>query len=177
MGMSLQEQMLKAGLVDKKKASQARKQKQKQQRQKNLPSEAKQAKADAQAAAARQAQKDRELNLQRKTEADRKALQAQIRQLIETNRIPTDDGDIGYNFTHDGKVRTLLVTSVLRERLTKGQIAVVVLGDSYALVPHPVAEKIRQRDEQSVITPPRESGVVDDDDPYADYQVPDDLVW
>jgi hypothetical protein len=39
-----------------------------------------------------------------------------------------------------------------------------------------VAEKIRQRDEQSVITPPRESGVVDDD-PYADYQVPDDLVW
>jgi len=148
MGMSLQEQMLKAGLVDKKKASQARKQKQKQQRQKNLPSEAKQAKADAQAAAARQAQKDRELNLQRKTEADRKALQAQIRQLIETNRIPIDDGDIGYNFTHDSKVR-----------------------------PHPVAEKIRQRDEQSVITPPRESGVVDDDDPYADYQVPDDIVW
>jgi len=157
MGMSLQEQMLKAGLVDKKKASQARKQKQKQQRQKNLPSEAKQAKADAQAAAVRQAQKDRELNLQRKTEADRKALQAQIRQLIETNRIPIDD--------------------VLRERLTKGQVAVVVLGDSYALVPHPVAEKIRQRDEQSVITPPRESGVVDDDDPYADYQVPDDIVW
>jgi hypothetical protein len=114
MGTSLQDQMLKAGLVDKKKASQARKQKQKQQRQKNLPSEAKQAKADAHAAAARQAQKDRELNLQRKAEADRKALQAQVRQLIETNRIPTDDGDIGYNFTHDGKVRTLLVSTVLR---------------------------------------------------------------
>jgi uncharacterized protein YaiL (DUF2058 family) len=177
MGTSLQDQMLKAGLVDKKKASQARKQKQKQQRQKNLPSEAKQAKADALAAATRQAQKDRELNLQRKAEADRKALQAQIRQLVESNRIPADDGDIGYNFTHDGKVRTLLVTPVLRERLTKGQVAVVVFDDHYALVPHPVAEKIRQRDELSVITPSGDAEVVAEDDPYADYQVPDDLVW
>jgi len=41
-----------------------------------------------------------------------------------------------------------------------------------------VAEKIRQRDQESFIyIAENASQEVEEDDPYADYQIPDDLMW
>jgi len=57
-------------------------------------------------------------------------------------------------------------------------IAIIKLGDQYELVPSPVAEKIAQRDESRIILQnqaSKDSG--DEDDSYADYQIPDDLMW
>lgn len=177
MGMSLQEQLLKAGLVDKKKTSQARKQQQQRQRQPNRGgTAADQAKAAARATAERQAQKDRELNLKRQAAAERKALQAQIRQLLASNRVATDGGELAYHFTYGGKIRTLLVTAAQQARLASGALAIVALDREYALVPREVAEKIRLRDAGCVIAP-ADTAPASDDDAYAGYEVPDDLVW
>ena len=179
MGISLQDQLLKAGLVDKKQANQARKQKKKAQRQaQGRPTSAEDTSALARAAAALKAEKDRELNRQRLDAAERKALLAQVRQLVEGHRIPIEDGEIGYNFSHAGKIRTLHVTPELRKRITDGQVVIVAIAGEYALVPQDVADKIRSRDEHCVITTPgAESPTAADDDPYAGYEVPDDLVW
>ncbi|MBT8448772.1 MAG: DUF2058 domain-containing protein, partial [Gammaproteobacteria bacterium] len=48
----------------------------------------------------------------------------------------------------------------------------------YEVVPAKVADKINERDMTAVITH-EQTGEVDDgmDDPYADFKVPDDLIW
>ena len=62
--------------------------------------------------------------------------------------------------------------------MERGQIAIVALGDSFELVPTVVAEKIRQRDEKAVLLlNERGSQDVDEDDPYKDFPIPDDLMW
>jgi uncharacterized protein YaiL (DUF2058 family) len=53
--------------------------------------------------------------------------------------------------------------------------------DVYELVPTPVADKIKQRMPDSVIYQatevPEEKLNSEEDDWYADYDIPDDLVW
>lgn len=178
---SLQEQLLKAGLADEKKAKQINKDKRKQA--KKLPKG--QHKVDESKLAAKQAladktERDRELNLQRQEKAEKKAIAAQIKQLIEVNsieRVP-EQCDISYQFTHGKKIKKIYVTAKLQEQLIKGLLAVVELGGRYELVPAKVAEKISQRSTDRVLV--LNTGMADvpeEDDPYADYQIPDDLMW
>jgi hypothetical protein len=179
MGISLQDQLLKAGLVDKKKANQVRKEKKKQtkQEQKGHGKSADEVKRSAKEAQKAQAERDRQLNLQRKAEADKRALQAQIRQLIEMNQINTDEGEIAYSFTDGNKIKKLYVTEKIQSQLSKGQVAIARFGDGYALVPNGVAEKIKQRDQHVIIFISDTPQVSEEDDPYADFQVPDELMW
>ena len=58
-----------------------------------------------------------------------------------------------------------------------GSAAIVRLGESYEVVPADVAEKIRARDAASVVDTGAADSTPDEDDPYKDYQVPDDLMW
>ena len=44
-------------------------------------------------------QRDRQLNKERKAEADKKAIAAQVKQLIEVNCLSREGGEIDYNFT------------------------------------------------------------------------------
>jgi uncharacterized protein YaiL (DUF2058 family) len=53
---------------------------------------------------------------------------------------------------------------------------VVNCNGEFELVPAETAEKIRQLNPSLVIDPPEESESTEDDD-YADYKVPDDLIW
>ena len=54
----------------------------------------------------------------------------------------------------------------------------MALGDGYELVPTVVAEKIRQREESAVLLlNERGNNAVDEDDPYKDFPIPDDLMW
>jgi hypothetical protein len=70
------------------------------------------------------------------------------------------------------------VTPLLLDQLSKGLIAIVKLNNQYELVPAAVAEKISQRDEQVVLVKNKPGkDAVAADDPYADYQIPDDLMW
>ena len=179
MGISLQDQLLKAGLVDKKKANQVRKEKKKQTKcaQKGHGKVTDEAKQSAKAAQKAQAERDRQLNLQRKAEADKRALQAQIRQLIEINQISTDEGEVAYSFTDGSKIKKIYVTDKIQLQLSKGQVAIARFGDGYALVPNGVADKIKQRDEAVIIVINDTVVVTDEDDPYDDFQVPDDLMW
>ena len=52
-------------------------------------------------------------------------------------------------------------------------------GDSeYAIIPAVVADKIAQRDESYIVLNSALSeDVQDEDDPYADFKIPDDLMW
>ncbi len=181
MGNTLLEQLKKTGLVDEKKArkvKQGQYKSKKQKGKKGAPAPVSEATLLAQKARAEKAERDRRLNQQRKAEAERKAIAAQIRQLIETNRVDSGDGDVAYHFTDATVVKRLHVSPQVHRHLASGRLAIARLDDGYALVPVGVAEKIRQRDEQSIIL----CGQADEteaaeDDPYADYKIPDDLMW
>lgn len=179
MGGSLFDQLKKTGLVDKNKAQQASKKKHLQSKQQKGKKAGKtdESKLRAQQVQAEQAARDRELNLKQKQAAEQKAIAAQIRQLIEMNRID-DDGDIGFNFVDDSNVQQIYVSEKVQDELVRGQLAIIKLQNRYELVPVKVAEKIALRDSSCVILCNAVSAIdSDDDDLYADYRVPDDLMW
>ncbi|NIB42055.1 DUF2058 domain-containing protein [Pseudomaricurvus alkylphenolicus] len=176
---SLQDQLMKAGLVDAKKAKQVNKDKRKaakvQKKSKQVVVD--ETKLQAQQAREEKAERDRQLNAERKAEADKKAVAAQIKQLIEMNLQSKGGGDIPYNFTDGKQIKKIHVSAAVQEQLTRGRLAIVKLGEGYELVPVPVAEKIAERDESVVLSVAAAQDQMDEDDPYADYQIPDDLMW
>ncbi|MEW9798680.1 DUF2058 domain-containing protein [Alteromonas sp. CYL-A6] len=180
---SLQDQLLKAGLADKSSARQARAEKRKKQKLKNKQ---KQAVTDEAALAAQQAAeekkaRDRALNQARQQQLQQRSIAAQVRQLVDVNRQPKGKGDTVLNFTHDNVIKRMYVSDEVHKLVTQGRLVVVSFDDGYELVPTPVADKIAQRDEATVVyraddtreTPSAE----EEDDWYADYQIPDDLTW
>lgn len=176
---SLQDQLLKAGVVDKSKSQKIKKEKHKKKKQAPKgDAESNEAKRLAEQARAEKARKDKELNEKQKQQAERKAIEAQIKQLIETSRVDRSGGEIPYQFTHGKAIKKIYVTETLQTQLMNGQAAIVDLNGSYELVPTKVAEKIAQRDESKLVAVNEQSSnQVDEDDPYADYQIPDDLMW
>jgi uncharacterized protein YaiL (DUF2058 family) len=179
MANSLFDQLQKSGLVDKKKAQKAKQNQYKSKKQKTkkgAAGEVDEAKLLAQKAHAEKVERDRQLNQQRKEAAEQKAIIAQIRQLIETNGVKDREGDIVYNFTDANVVKRIYVSEQVHKNLSSGRLTIVRLDERYELVPTPVADKIRQRDEQYIITTDK-TEAQDEDDTYADYKIPDDLMW
>ena len=178
---SLQDQLMKAGLVDAKKAKQVSKDKRKQQKVQKKAKTAVESEAQTAAAKARadKQARDRQLNEERQAEAQSKAIAAQIKQLIETNRVAKGSGDnlLGYNFADGKQIKKIYVDAKVQGQLERGQLAIVTLADDYELVPAVVADKISERDSLCVVSRQESKAVDDEEDPYADYQIPDDLMW
>lgn len=184
MSGSLFDQLRKSGLADKSQVHKARTEKQRQVKQKK---NTKQTGPDETAQAIEQArlekiERDRQLNAERKAEADNKALIAQIKQIIETHRQSkgvdrdTDDG-VAYNFVEHNKVKTILVSKTVQQQLSRGRLAIVKLNEGYELLPKVVAEKIQSRAPDWCVVCNEAEETEDDDDPYKDYKIPDDLMW
>ncbi|HEX4870631.1 MAG TPA: DUF2058 domain-containing protein [Moraxellaceae bacterium] len=173
--MSLKDQLMKAGLADAKKARRAEHEK----RQMAKDPDAETAEQLAARAMAGKAERDRELNRQQQEEKERRAVAAQIRQLVERHRIARAGGDVSFQFTDGKKIKKLYVTAAQQTQLASGQVAIVRLGEGYELVPTVVAEKLRQRDEAAVVllNVRKADAAGAEDDPYAAYQIPDDLMW
>jgi uncharacterized protein YaiL (DUF2058 family) len=172
----LRDQLLKSGLVSEKQVKQAQKEKVKAQKATGHRAPEKVA---IEPGLTEKAQRDRELNQQRQAERARKDIEAQIRQLISTRRIPIAEGETPFNFTDAGKVKKLHLAAPLRDQLIRGIIGIVRLQGKYELVPRETIEKIRQRDAGVIVllNDQVESSSADDKDPYAQYQIPDDLIW
>ena len=182
MAGSLKDQLLKAGLTDEKKARKLEKEKRKQVKVArssgvDLVDEAKEA---ARKALAENAERDRALNQAMNSKAERKAINAQIKQLIESNKLTIGKGDVGFNFTDGKKVKKIHVSAMEQKQLSAGRLAIVKQGDKYEVVPWPVAEKIAERDSARVIdcTDSSEPELNEEEqDWYKDYEIPDDLMW
>ncbi|MDX1634742.1 MAG: DUF2058 domain-containing protein [Marinobacter sp.] len=175
---SLQDQLMKAGLADEKKIKAIRKEKHKQRKQQPKGQvQVNETEVRAQQARAEKAERDRQLNLERQREAERKAVAAQIRQLVASNRLPRR-GDTPYQFVHDRKIKKIHVDEAMVDQLSRGRLAVVLVSDQYEVVPEAVARKIMERDAAAVVAlHERQQQDTGEDDPYADYQIPDDLMW
>jgi uncharacterized protein YaiL (DUF2058 family) len=177
----LQEQLLKAGLVNKNKVDQVARQQQKARDGKPTAKPETEA-VDAQKLAAERAERDRQLEAERKAQKHAQELQAQIRQIVESQRIKPE-GEIEYRFADGNAIKSMLVNPALRSQLARGQLVIVRFGAGHAMVPRAAADKVRERDPGAIVLD-HASGAKSastDADPDADYykqfEVPDDLVW
>src|SRR5690606_6181621 len=152
---SLQDQLLKAGLIDTKKVKQAKKEKRKETNVARRSAEpvVDEVKQQVELTRAEKAERDRELNRKRETELQQKAIAAQIKQLIQNHRQSKEagKGEVEYNFTHGKLIKKIRVSPAVQQQIMRGQLAIVALGDNYELVPRVVGDKISQRDEKVVI--------------------------
>ena len=176
---SLQEQILKAGLADEKKAKSIRNEKRKQRKQQPKGAvQINETEERARQARAEKAERDRQLNLERQKEAEKKAIQAQIRQLVDSNKLNRSRAETSYQFVHDKKIKKIFVDDTMVDQLSRGRLAVVFVNGEYEVVAEGVARKIMERDELAVIVlHDRSQNDQGDDDPYAGYEIPDDLMW
>lgn len=176
---SLQDQLLKAGLVSKDKATKTKSAKRKQAKinKKHKLETIDESKVAAEKAMADQAEKDRQLNQQKNAKAEEIAIIAQIKQLIEVNQQRTGKPQVTFNFTDSGKIKKFEVSNEVHKHITNGLLAIARFNNEYSLVPKIVAEKIQQRSDEFIVPLSIEVQEIAEDDPYADYQIPDDLMW
>lgn len=174
------DQLLKAGVVTKQQVQKAqtdKKKKNKQNRQKkDKPVD--EAALKAQKAAEEKARRDKELNKKKEQQARQKAISIEINQLVEKNAIERDDScEIVYNFQHQNKVKRIYVNEEQKTQIAAGKLGIARIEGRYELVPLSIAEKIKQRNEKRIVIIEADDNAVDENDPYADYQIPDDLTW
>ncbi|PDO90149.1 DUF2058 domain-containing protein [Kosakonia pseudosacchari] len=176
--LTLQEQMLKAGLVTSKKMAKV------QRTAKKSRVQAREAREAVEENKKAQLERDKQLSEQQKQAALSKEYKAQVKQLIEMNRITIAKGTIDFNFTDNKLIKKIVVDKNTQAQLISGRLAIARLvidgnGESeYAIIPAIVADKIAQRDANSIVLNSALSQEEqDEDDPYADFKVPDDLMW
>ena len=177
--VSLQDQLLKAGLVDKTKVKLANQDKSKQKKveRRTGTQSVDEARLAALETQRKNAERARELNAQRDAAANQKAIMAQIAQMVQNNRQSKGNGDIAYNYTFNSKIERIYVSAAVREHLVAGRLVIVCLNGGVELVPRVIADKIAERDATLVVRVNKSSAEVEEDDPYAAFQIPDDLMW
>ena len=116
MGKSLQDQLLGLGLTDNKKQKKNDKEKKRQEHLKRTGQEnnADESREKAEQARKEKAARDKELNRQRDAEAQKKAIKAQVQQLVDNNLITATQGDIKYQFVDGKKVKSLELIDILK---------------------------------------------------------------
>lgn len=180
MGNPFQDQLLKAGLVTKQQVKKAQKDSSKKKKAQRSKKEqvVDENKVKAQQAKKEKAEHDRALNKRKEEQAKQKAISAEIDQLITANCIKrNDECEIVYNFEHRKKVNRIYINDEMKKKIIAGTLGIARIEGRYELIPKDIAEKIQQRNEKRVVLFENEEQVSDENDPYAEFQVPDDLVW
>ncbi len=176
MAKSLQDQLLNMGVASEKQAKKikADKRKQKKQQQKNSVDEKQNT---VKQAALAKAEKDKQLNKLKQQQAEQKAKAAQIKQLIDANKMLMGDEQIAYHFAVNNKIKTVYVNDSIKAQLTEGKLAIVACDTGYQVVNLEIAEKIKSRDSDSVFVQDQSEKTTSENDDYKDFEIPDDLMW
>jgi len=175
---ALQAQLLKAGLVDNKKAKKSTKQAQHGQRTGQNDDTA--LKAEIDRAKQEKLAKDQALNLEKQNILEEKALKASIIQMIKHHKVKEIEGDITYQFIDEGKIKKVYLSQQVYNALVSGSLVVAKDQDSYAYLPKALAEKIDQKMQGFILVnnnSEKNDQTTDEEDPYAAYVIPDDLMW
>ena len=176
----LQEQLLKAGLVKKSKVAQVAHEQAKARHGKAPPAPSAE-QLEVERLRTERAERDRSLAAERNAQVRINEQRAQARQIIQAQQVARE-GEIEYRFTDGGSIRSILVNTTLRSQLANGGLVIARLGEGYALLPRTAAQKIYERDAGMIVldharTIAAMQDAIDEDEYYARFKVPDDLIW
>lgn len=184
MAKSLQEQLLQSGVAKPKQAKKARREKAQSEkaarREGKTPAEQAELAQQVAAAQAEKRARDHQLNTEQKAKREARELEHSVAQIISRNRVASAAGgedSMAYSYTIAGKIHRIEVSDGQRQDLATGRLAVVRHRDTSALVPRGVAQRLMEKVPEQVWLVSGDEEAADADDPYAEYQVPDDLMW
>ncbi len=175
----LQEQLLKAGLVNKARAAQVVRE-QAGKHNGKAPATASAEQVDARRVQAEKADRDRALAAERNAQQRIHEATAQARQIVQTHKLARE-GDITYRFADGDTIRDVQVSEAQRAQLAAGVLVIARHGHAYELLPRAAADKVVERDAALIVLDHgRRADATgnDADDLYYDrFKVPDDLIW
>jgi len=181
---SLQEQLLKAGLTTKQKARQANTDKRKKNKKKRSGVEIEaslqeKVKQDLVKSQQEKTAKDSALNAQQQQQRAEKELALRIQQILQHHQIKSSQGEVEYNYTFNNKVKKLYLDSITHRALVNGRLALCGQDDITYIVTSETADKLATLDESVLLLQNEkiDTEEIEADDPYADYQIPDDMMW
>ena len=179
MRKSFQDQLLTLGLVDKKKAGKIKKEQHQKKRKKSKKPVVDENAELARLALEKKKKRARELNRQREEKLAQRAKAARVKQLVNEHRISLDDNGLAYRFTEGGKIRRIYVAEKTVADLSRGHLGIIRMEENYMVVPAKIIEKIVKISDSyfTLVNNPPAGKEADPDDPYGDYQIPDDLMW
>lgn len=188
MSNSLSDQLLKSGLVSEQEAKKARNETKPKKKKSAKPKKKQRGAEESEAAQfARQVDeakkaRDRDLNKQREAERQREADEKAAREMLVANEIERgNDATLTYNFTFDNRIKKLNVTREQRDGLAAGRLAIGRTRGQFRLVERKTAERIQAMAPFLIVWlddgGSDSSATASEDDPYADYPVPDDMMW
>ena len=174
---ALQAQLLKAGLVDNKKAKKLSKQAVHEKR----TGDSSEAEIKAKIAQDQQEKlaKDQAIERAKKAQLQEKELQAAIIQMINQHKIRDTDGEISYQFIDNDKIKKVYINQPIYNALVAGSLVIARDNTQYAFLPKALAERINAKMEGFILVNNSEKNekITDEEDPYAAYVIPDDLMW
>ena len=175
----LQEQLLKAGLINKTRAAQVVREQAKKHKGKS-PAPASREEIDARRLQAEKAEHDRAIAAERNALTRASEARAQIRQIVEAHKVRRE-GEIAYRFRDGDKIRDVLVNPALRAQLAAGTLVIVRHDPGYELLPRLAADKVGERDATIIVLDHGHSKIRTndgaDEEYYKQFDVPDDLIW
>ncbi len=181
---SLQDQLLKAGLTTKQKTRQANSDKRKKNKQKRSgvahgASLQEQVKQDLVQSKENKKAKDNALNEDKKQQLAKKEQGLRIKQILEHHQLKNVAGESEYNYTFDSKIKKLSIDAQTHKALVNGRLALCGLNEVTFIVTSETAAKLAELDSKVILVQNDkvEDDTPEEDDPYADYQIPDDLMW
>jgi uncharacterized protein YaiL (DUF2058 family) len=154
MGLSLQEQLLKAGLVDKKQMKKADHEKRVKNKKKRKAGDSfeDRDKLRLRQQQAERAKQDKELNAERDQQTQRKADLAAAQQLIAANRLPLDEGDTTYHYVDaSGKIKRIQVEQDIADKLADGKLGLAMHNGEQVLITAETVSKVLKRDKDSIL--------------------------
>jgi len=179
MANSLQDQLLKAGLVSEAQLNSSKKQEHRSKKRSGSRKKPGAGSAEVAQRQQRKADQDKALNAKKERERQANELRLQIRELVLSNAESLAGADVPYNVVRKGRIRRIYVTGAQRDQLVAGTLAVTTAKGRHHLVPIKTADRIAELMPEYFVfragaedTPPP-----GEDDPYAEFKVPDDLMW
>lgn len=122
--------------------------------------------------------KEEQEKAEREARQRRKENREKIRKLILENLQNDDKAEEPYNFQIGQNVKRVYVTATQKKQLAAGELGITFLEGKRCLIPEPIAREILALDaERIVFLADKDDTQGDENDPYKDFQVPDDLTW
>jgi uncharacterized protein len=181
MAGSLQDQLKKSGLVSKKKSQQLDTEKRKKIKAKNKGQKMNNEIAEkVQQAKLQKKRDDQKRNQQQQQQIKQNEEKARIKQIIEQVEIKDYNGDTAFNFQFNNKVKTLYLNKENYDAIVAGSIGLCQIDNVIFILPNSTVHKVNSINPSYVVLhqdKPNTTPETTSEDPYADYDIPDDLMW
>lgn len=120
-------------------------------------------------------------NPQPELSPEERALRDRVHAMITESAESREGGETAFHFVKGSRIKRIYVTDAQRGRLASDELAVAAMKGKHFLVPRTVADEIKALIPGYFIamgSVEADTTSTDDvDDEYAEFQVPDDLIW